>query len=45
MLELIDANLTDNVQFVALDEMPPNAGHIAVEYRNCMLIWGGYVSL
>jgi hypothetical protein len=42
MLELIDANLTDNVQFVALDEMPPNAGHIAVEYRNCMLIWGGY---
>uniref|UniRef100_A0A914ZBZ0 Kelch repeat protein n=1 Tax=Panagrolaimus superbus TaxID=310955 RepID=A0A914ZBZ0_9BILA len=41
-MELIDAKLMENVQFVALNELSPNAGHIAVEYRNCMLIWGGY---
>lgn len=39
-----DSKFTKNIQFVLGDELPAVAGHIAVEYRNCMIVWGGYVS-
>ena len=39
-----DFNLVDDIQLVDESELPPVAGHVAVEYRNTMIVWGGYVS-
>jgi len=37
-----DFNLVDDIQLVDESELPPVAGHVAVEYRNTMIVWGGY---
>ena len=39
-----DSNFTKDLQLVDESELPPVAGHVAVEYRNTMIVWGGYVS-
>ncbi|KAE9547926.1 hypothetical protein FO519_008863 [Halicephalobus sp. NKZ332] len=37
-----DFEFTKDVQLVDGSELPPVAGHVAVEYRNTMIVWGGY---
>uniref|UniRef100_A0AC34QMA4 Kelch domain-containing protein 2 n=1 Tax=Panagrolaimus sp. JU765 TaxID=591449 RepID=A0AC34QMA4_9BILA len=37
-----DGDFEANSQLVDSSEMPPVAGHVAVEYKDFMIVWGGY---